>query len=64
MASFTTFDVAFGPILSVKIPAQPFLPLYAGLADETQAARLVEHLLNPDEYAPDNHTRYLVPSAS
>ncbi len=41
-----------------------FLPLYAGLASETQAARLVEHLLNPDEYAPDEHTRYFLPSAA
>lgn len=42
-----------------------FLPLYAGLADKAQAARLVEtHLLNPDEYAPDDHTRYFLPSAA
>ncbi len=42
-----------------------FLPLYAGLASHTQAARLVEtHLLNPDEYAPDEHTRYFLPSAA
>lgn len=42
-----------------------FAPLYAGLADEVQAARLVEiHLLNPAEYAPDEHTRYFLPSAA
>lgn len=42
-----------------------FLPLYAGLASEVQAARLIEtHLLNPDEYAPDQHTRYFLPSAA
>ena len=41
-----------------------FLPLYAGLADETQAARLLDHLLNPDEYAPDVYTRYALPSAA
>lgn len=41
-----------------------FLPLYAGLADETQAERLVEHLLNPNEYAPDDYTRYLLASAA
>ena len=42
-----------------------FAPLYAGLADDAQAARLVEaHLLNPDEYAPDEHTRYFLPSAA
>ncbi len=41
-----------------------FLPLYAGLASETQSARLVEHLLNPAEYAPDSRTRYYLPSAA
>ncbi len=41
-----------------------FMPLYAGLASEAQAARLVEHLLNPDEYAPDDTTRYFLPSAA
>ncbi|MFO7314742.1 amylo-alpha-1,6-glucosidase [Rhodothermus marinus] len=39
-----------------------FIPLFAGLASERQARRLVEeHLLNPEEYAPDG-TRYYVPS--
>jgi hypothetical protein len=42
-----------------------FMPLYAGLASEAQAARLVEtHLLNPDEYTPDDTTRYFLPSAA
>ena len=41
-----------------------FLPLYAGLADETQAARLVEHLSSPYEYAPNDHTRYTLPSVA
>ena len=41
-----------------------FAPLYAGLSDDAQAARLLEHLLNPDEYAPDEHTRYFLPSAA
>ncbi|CAM3393389.1 amylo-alpha-1,6-glucosidase [Rhodothermus bifroesti] len=39
-----------------------FIALFAGLASEHQARRLVEeHLLNPEEYAP-NGTRYFVPS--
>ncbi len=41
-----------------------FLPLYAGLADETQAARLVGHLSDPGEYAPDAHIRYTLPSVA
>jgi glycogen debranching enzyme len=39
-----------------------FMPLFAGLANERQAHRLVEeHLLNKEEYAP-NDTQYWVPS--
>ncbi|MFQ5859738.1 MAG: amylo-alpha-1,6-glucosidase [Anaerolineae bacterium] len=42
-----------------------FAPLYAGLAGEGEARRLVdEHLLNPTEYAPDGGSRYFVPTAS
>ncbi len=42
-----------------------FIPLYAGLASDAQAARLVEtHLLNPDEYAPNVYTRFFLPSAA
>ncbi len=41
-----------------------FAPLYAGLSDDAQAARLLEHLLDPDAYAPDEHTRYFLPSAA
>jgi hypothetical protein len=37
-----------------------FAPLYAGLADERQAARLVEHLTNPAEFG----TPYPCPSIS
>ncbi len=37
-----------------------FAPLYAGLASESQAARLVEHLTNPDEFG----TPYPCPSVS
>lgn len=42
-----------------------FIPLFAGLAEEGAAHRLVnEHLLNQDEYAPDGHTRYFLPSTA
>ncbi|MFQ5946807.1 MAG: amylo-alpha-1,6-glucosidase [Anaerolineae bacterium] len=42
-----------------------FAPLYAGLAGESEARRLVgEHLLNPAEYAPEGGSRYFVPTAS
>lgn len=42
-----------------------FMPLYAGLASETQAARLVaEHLNNPAEYAPGADSKYRLPSVS
>ncbi|ADI14082.1 amylo-alpha-1,6-glucosidase [Truepera radiovictrix] len=41
-----------------------FLALYAGLASEAQAARLAEHLRDPDAYAPDARTRFYLPSAA
>ncbi|MDE3090237.1 MAG: glycoside hydrolase [Chloroflexota bacterium] len=40
------------------------MPLYAGLPTQEQAARLVKHLLNPEEYAPDTSTKFRVPTAS
>jgi glycogen debranching enzyme len=40
-----------------------FMALYAGLADRAQAEVLVgAHLENPEEYAPDAHSRFRVPS--
>lgn len=57
------FDLRAGESIPENTCAT-FLPLYAGLAIETQAARLVEHLLNPDEYAPDDRTHYYLPSAA
>jgi len=42
-----------------------FAPLWAGLASEQQAARLVvEHFDNPLEYAPNTNTRYRLPSTA
>lgn len=58
------FDLRTGALVRENTCAA-FLALYAGLASEAQAARLVEaHLLNPDEYAPDGHTHYYLPSAA
>jgi hypothetical protein len=40
-----------------------FIALFAGLPESDQAKRLVEeHLLNPDEYAPSETTKYFLPS--
>lgn len=39
-------------------------PLYAGIPDKARARQLLEHLQNPEEYAPGEGTRYLLPSAS
>lgn len=42
-----------------------FAPLFAGLASQAQAARLVaEHFDNPSEYAPNADSRYRLPSTS
>ena len=41
--------------------AMTFMPLYAGLASEIQAHRLIyEHWLNPAEYAPGDVVRYRI----
>jgi neutral trehalase len=37
-----------------------FLPLYAGVCDERQAKRLVEHLMDPDSF----YTEYPIPTIS
>lgn len=45
--------------------AATFLPLFAGLASDEQAGRLVEeHLQNPAEYAPDADAPYLLTTTS
>jgi len=42
-----------------------FAPLFAGLASQAQAARLVaEHFDNPNEYAPNANSIYRLPSAA
>lgn len=41
--------------------ASGFMPLFAGLASQSQAKRLVEqHLLNPAKYAPSDDHRYWI----
>ena len=58
------YDVRAGGPLRVNTQ-MTFMPLYAGLASQAQADRLVvEHLLNPAEYAPGGKVRYWVTSAS
>ncbi len=58
------FDIRGASLIKENTIAA-FMPLYAGLADDARARRLVEnHLLNPAEYAPDSSTRFRVPTAS
>ncbi len=61
---YLDYDVRQGAPIPVNT-AMTFLPLYAGLASQRQAARLVdEHLLNPDEYAPDERTPFWLTTTS
>lgn len=58
------YDVRAGAPIAVNT-ASTFMALYAGLADERQARRLInEHWLNPAEYARDARTRYAITSTS
>lgn len=58
------YDVRAGTPIRVN-SATTFLPLFAGLADVSQARRLVEdHLENPDEYAPGDFLRYRLTTTS
>ncbi len=62
LSFYTSFDVRHNlPIYEHDIAT--FAPLFAGLASQTQAEALVENtLLQADFYAPDEHTRYFLPS--
>jgi glycogen debranching enzyme len=61
---FLDFDLRAQRPLPVNTIAA-FAPLYAGLATQPQAERLVlGHLADPHEYAPDAITRHWVPSTS
>ena len=54
------YDLRSGKKIQVNT-ASTFLPLFAGLSSAEQSQRLVaEHLLNPDEYAPDGDVRHWV----
>lgn len=58
------YDVRTGRLLRVNTE-MTFMPLYAGLADQAQADRLVAaHLLNSAEYAPGEKARFWITSAS
>jgi glycogen debranching enzyme len=58
------YDLRLGAPIAVNTFAT-FMPLYAGLADDEQARRLIhEHWRNPTEYAPDGMTRYSLTTAS
>ncbi len=58
------YDLRAGEPITVNT-ASTFMPLYAGLADEWQARRLIdEHWLNPAEYAPDETVRYRITTTS
>lgn len=58
------YDVRSSAPIQVNT-ATTFLPLYAGLSDPRQARRLVEeHLVNPEEYAPNAIVRYRLTTTS
>lgn len=58
------YDLRSGQPIAVNTAAA-FAPLYAGLADERQASRLIhEHWLNRAEYAPDAAVRYRLTTTS
>jgi glycogen debranching enzyme len=61
---YLDYDLRTGGPIPVNASGA-FMPLFAGLASEAQAARLVaEHLNNPTEYAPGADSIYRLPSAS
>lgn len=61
---FLDYDLRAGRPIAVSTGAA-FLPLYAGLASPRQAELLVrEHLLSPQEYAPNDSVRYRLTSTS
>jgi len=64
MGLYRDYDLRTGrPIPANSVVT--FVPLFAGLADEEQAQRLVrDHLLNPREYAPGSGLAYYVSSVS
>ncbi len=58
------FDLRASAPIAVNTAAT-FMPLYAGLAEDAQAHRLIEsHWRNPAEYAPNGAVRYSVTTTS
>lgn len=61
---YVDYDVRAGAPIGINT-ALTFVPLYAGLASQDQARRLIaEHWLNPAEYAPDGVVRYRITTTS
>lgn len=61
---YCDYDLRAGARLAANTVAT-FMPLYAGLADERQARRLIEeHWINPAEYSPDHTIRFRVTTTS
>lgn len=61
---YLDYDVRASSPIRVNANAT-FAPLFAGLASEEQAARLVtEHFDNPIEYAPNGDSNYRLPSVA
>ena len=54
-------DVRTGEPLKVA-SAHALTPLFAGLPDAEQAERLVEHLRNPESFAPGEGSRFFTPT--
>ncbi len=53
-------DLCTGKLIRIK-SAQALSPIYAGIPSRARAKRLIEeHLLNPEEFAPDGKSRYFV----
>lgn len=64
-ALYYDFDIRSGRWIKENTLAA-LMPLYAGIADQKQAQRMIErHLLNPAEYAPDgSRVRFRVSTVS
>lgn len=59
---FASFDVRYN-VTMYEHDIATFAPLFAGLTSQAQAETLIDnYLLQADFYAPDEHSRYLLPS--
>lgn len=61
---YLDYDLRTGRRIPVNT-AMTFLPLYAGIASQEKAARLIKtYWLNPDEYSPGTRLHYAITSVS